>query len=1295
MQANRTDDYLQHSASVNVYASYTEEPAPMGIADYGIGPSGAYQYSTNSSLGVAYVGSLRTLNSTGSQSVSIQLNVNLQFTSDNKQYVYWIQNIAYIDSNVSSIVFLDNVWNLSAPAANIGASSISGNGAVAKSGSQYYYYDVASSTLPGNAVHLTYPTVFDLQVNATVNAAKQPQVKFSYHNGFGWVTYDTVTFTSVNRLTALPGFVVNGFNYNPAGLFYDAELVLGGPGSGSYTTNVQSDVRLQLEYWNGHNYQMVTTAYNFGSNTAEGIENTLSQAYYYLDNGALFSQITPGPGTLKLLYDTSDISIVNIRSPIAAGILHVRNGLNARAVASEYPFVKGEVTVPLQPGYYELAVYEGGALYSSGNFSLSRGQFLKLQTPIGPVRLTFGYSVQGGGSGYSPPTLTYRFNGALQTSILSTSPATYYADPGTTWSVSYSLPGSSSGERWTTNMTTGVATGYQASTFTYYHQFLVTIRYTLAGQGNPPPPSLESFAFGTPVLAQAVPTSPTEVWVDSGANYSITNPLSGGSSGERWEAGGTTSGTISTPTSISPTYYHQFAYNLSYSLKGGGAPLPPILSYVSFGSQSSFALPPTGGTIWLDFDSPFSLPATLSGSTQNERWQIDGVTSGTALRSESLSLAYYHQYLISVSYSVDGGGTSSPTTFSYVLFGESTSANTTGQQQNFWADDGPYSVTNPLVGSTATERWYARAGNGSVLSPGLITIAFSHQFILAVSGGNVHSEWYDSGSTATLSPQTIFGRASGTGFRITSYSIDGAPDVNVNPSPGTVSVQLTMDVPHTLSFSSVMQYEVTLDSEGRSSLNFITPPSISGDDYWYDGGATVKVVLNGTWGRASGTGTRLFSYAINGGPPNAAASGGVVTVLSLNSIAGPQPITTIVTTQFQLNTPQGSVSSITPPPISGDAGWYDEGSQVRIAYDYTWNIKEGQSRLNAVGYDVDGGAIVTLPRSGDGTFAVTTVMDGTHTINVAAVVQYLFAVSGESSTRLSPASPTGDGFYDSGSAATATTEHTWNVVGGESRQNLLSYTLDGKTTEVMRVDSGDFTTPAVEFDRYHVLVFNPVTQYLITFQFTDDSGSSQIIPTGLRIESDGKISDVTGLKAWLDSGTTFKLANVIWEGVDVKPSDQPLYRVENPSTEIVRVRVYDVKMRLTDLLQIPVSGAEARIVLANGTVLERATANDGSVAIPLVPLGKFNATISYLGASAVIQGDASQQAVAHAQTALSYPDIVVPVVIALVAVVAFLLLRGRISLKSLHRRRRWQSSGWDIRRTTDWSNPGASAKVNF
>jgi hypothetical protein len=1264
---------------VNVFGGYTKEPAPMGMADYGVGPSGAYQYSTNSSLGVVYIGSLTTQNSSGSKRMSIQLNVNLQFSNNNKQFVYWIQDIAHIDTGVSSIVFLDNVWNSSVPAGSMSAASISGNGVVAKSGSQFYYYNVASSPLPGNSIQLAYPTTFDLRVNATMSAAKQPQVKFAYNDGYGWITYDTVTFTSVNRLTALGGFVVNGFNYNPAGLYYDAELVLGGPGSGSYTTDIQSDVRLQLEYWNGHNYQLVTTAYNFGSDTAERIQNVQSLSNYNVDNGALFGQLTPESGTLRELYDPSQISIVDVKSPLASGFLYVKNALSAHAVASQYPFVNGEVTVALQPGYYELDVYKGGSLYSSGNFSLSQGQLTKLQTPIGPVRLTVSYSVRGGGSGYSSPTLTYRTGGTLQTSAIGASPSTYYADPGSSWSVSYYLPGSSSVERWVTNQTAGTATGSQTLNLVYYHQFLVTIEYTLAGRGSPPSPLLSSLAFGSSFMTQASATSPTGVWVDSGALYTITNPLSGSTSTERWQAGGSTSGTISSPTSVFPTYYHQFGYAASYSLVGGGTPTPPTISYTSLGGQASSGLSYTASTIWFDTGSSYSLTGTLIGSTQAERWQTNGATAGTASGTASLSPIYYHQYLISVSYVIGGGGTPSPPVLSYGSFGTSISVNAGNQQQNFWADSGPYAVTNPLVGSTSTERWYGQIGNGTVLAPGVITLTYSHQYYLAVSGGNLPSQWYDSGSTTTLNPQTTFGRISGSGFRITSYSEDGATAITVNPSPGTVSIQITMNSPHTLTLSSVTQYEVKLDSGGKSALNFITSPTINGDDYWYDVGAPVKVVLNGTWGRASGSGTRLVSYAIGGGSQNSVARGGGVTVLSLATIAGPQSVTTEVATQFQLRTPSGLVSSMTPPTISGDSGWYDEGTPVNVAYDYIWNVTADQSRLNGAGYDVDGSAKSVILRSGNGTFEVTTTMDKPHTINIAAIVQYHLAISGGFATHLSIMSPTGDGFYDSGSTATATTAYTWNLE-GKSRQNLLSYTLDGRTSNLARAESGNFTTPTITFDGYHILVFNSVTQYLIAFRFTDNSGSNQIIPS-LWIVMNGRVENVTGLRAWLDSGTTFTLASVVWENADVRPSDQTTYKVEMPANETIRGRVYEVRLKLADLLQVPVSGAQARIVLANGTVLTRTTANDGSIIVPLVPLGKFDATVSYLGASLEIHGDASRQAVAQAQTALSYPDVGVPIVIALISVIAFLVLRRRrFSLRSIFKRRRWQSSGWDIGR---------------
>ena len=60
---------------------------------------------------------------------------------------------------------------------------------------------------------------------------------------------------------------------------------------------------------------------------------------------------------------------------------------------------------------------------------------------------------------------------------------------------------------------------------------------------------------------------------------------------------------------------------------------------------------------------------------------------------------------------------------------------------------------------------------------------------------------------------------------------------------------------------------MTLDSTSLAALNALTPPTISGDDYWYDTGTPVTLALNGVWNRASGSGLRLSSYALNGGSP--------------------------------------------------------------------------------------------------------------------------------------------------------------------------------------------------------------------------------------------------------------------------------------------------------------------------------------------------------------------------------------------------------------------------------------------
>jgi hypothetical protein len=377
-----------NSMGVNPFSLYSKEPAPMGIADYGIGYNNVpYSYNTTSFLGIVNISSLYTHNSSlyTPAEMTFQLNINLVFNDGNTQYVYWVQNVA--DLNTSSgnhmIGFIDNVWNLSATNANMHNSTVSGNGTVANSSGSHFYYDWASSSLPGNDEVLHYPTNIEFKIVSITTGNNQPEVIFMYNDGYGWITYDNVVFKFVNDLTANYGFVVDGSNYEPNGFsYYDAELILGGPGGGTQTNDTLSNVQLQLEYWNGHNFQQVVSAFNFGSDTAEGIENVVSAGKFYTNDGTLFAQVTNGTGSLEQIYNQNSIGIINMSTSLQSGMLIV-NG-------TSYYFVNSDVNITLGPGYYDLQVYNSnGFLVAQGNFSLKAGEYLPLTASTSTYGVSF------------------------------------------------------------------------------------------------------------------------------------------------------------------------------------------------------------------------------------------------------------------------------------------------------------------------------------------------------------------------------------------------------------------------------------------------------------------------------------------------------------------------------------------------------------------------------------------------------------------------------------------------------------------------------------------------------------------------------------------------------------------------------------------------------------------------------------------------------------------------------------------------------------------------------------------
>ena len=124
-------------------------------------------------------------------------------------------------------------------------------------------------------------------------------------------------------------------------------------------------------------------AYNFGSNTAETIDNVLSGFSHNPENGEIFAEILPGAGQLGELYNQSQTGVIEISPWLASGTLCVTDAFDSNATAWQIPFVGGEVTVALYPGCYDLQLYnQDGMLFDQGNFAVSAGQTLYLQAPF-------------------------------------------------------------------------------------------------------------------------------------------------------------------------------------------------------------------------------------------------------------------------------------------------------------------------------------------------------------------------------------------------------------------------------------------------------------------------------------------------------------------------------------------------------------------------------------------------------------------------------------------------------------------------------------------------------------------------------------------------------------------------------------------------------------------------------------------------------------------------------------------------------------------------------------------------
>jgi hypothetical protein len=371
--SEQTSKHLENFTAINPYL-YTEEPAPMGIADYGIGPNGIpYETNRTSYTGTVNISGISTFNSSWpGDSMGFQLNLNLVFINSGNRYVFWVQDVALLNTTSREIQFLDNIWNSSQPQSGILNSSVTGNGTVGDSSGIGFYYFVPGND-PGNLVELSYPTTVTLRMNTSLDASGSPQVNFSYNDGYGWVTYDKVVFTFANNVRNVPEFQVSGFSYKPDNLPMNAEFIMGGPGGGSDTKDMASRVSMMLDYWNGYNYQAVSNAYDFGSNTAEGVSNVSIALSPASESGTPGISAESGSGALGMAYNTSTTGFLNLSSPnLPSGQLYI----NTTVV----PYENQGANVTLYSGKYDVHLVSGSQKMSFGTVTILPDSVTRITT---------------------------------------------------------------------------------------------------------------------------------------------------------------------------------------------------------------------------------------------------------------------------------------------------------------------------------------------------------------------------------------------------------------------------------------------------------------------------------------------------------------------------------------------------------------------------------------------------------------------------------------------------------------------------------------------------------------------------------------------------------------------------------------------------------------------------------------------------------------------------------------------------------------------------------------------------
>jgi len=359
---------------------------------------------------------------------------------------------------------------------------------------------------------------------------------------------------------------------------------------------------------------------------------------------------------------------------------------------------------------------------------------------------------------------------------------------------------------------------------------------------------------------------------------------------------------------------------------------------------------------------------------------------------------------------------------------------------------------------------------------------FNEQYLLTIQsqyGNPVSEDWFDGGAQASFSISPFFDHGNGTRRVFTSWT--GAV-TGSNPSASII-----MNSPKVVSTQWKKQYELVIESPDQSSTG----------QGWYDSGsmASFSVIEESV----STNDTRRVFKRWSGDFIGSNLSGTIL----MNS---PKTIESIWDAQYLLSIDAPHQAAF----VSG--GWFNQEEIVMISGKNIWNnvLNSTRSVIQSILIDENE---VTEARTNADNFSLVIIMDQPHKVQIIEGLQFFFDISGGNNVEFEPPSPTRDSWWDNGQSIMVSTDNVWRIINGDSRLNLMAYTLDGNYVEISRSNASRFNSPEFLMNGPRSFHFISVNQYLFDIE-GGHQVQSTLSPTSDYWFDAGAIIDVSSQSFW-------------------------------------------------------------------------------------------------------------------------------------------------------------------------------------